>query len=203
MHSPNLHRSEAIAIIGATSVFAPKPPSGRIALSNPRLGNRAAAMRPTLRQARGTTNHRKPRRHRRAQNSFWGKAKETLNAVSTHACRLPRSGQRARRRPRRLANRRLGLPATQRATLSMQANKCTPVQSLSRHSATLMTNSTNVALKEAIRKTTGAVVDKLDQVTGKRLVELLEQNWGFRCTTTCWPRGWPKQVNESPNWKPA
>ncbi len=97
------------------------------------------------------------------KKSIWGRAKETLGEVSTHASKVAAIGTAGAAKTADIGKQTLeaGKQAYAGSKLESAVNYID--DELEQRGA-----------KKAIKDTTGAVVDKLDQVTGKRLVELLE-----------------------------
>jgi hypothetical protein len=99
-----------------------------------------------------------------SKKSIWGKAKSTLSDVSAHASKVAALG-------------------TTGAAKGAQIGKQAIESSKQAYAGSKLESAVNYldgeleqrGAKKAIKDTTGAVVGKLDQVTGKRLVELLEE----------------------------
>ncbi len=92
-----------------------------------------------------------------SKKSIWGKAKETLSEVSHHASK------------RAAKTAEIGKQALD---TGKQAYAGSTLESFVKY---LDGGLEQTGAKKVIKDTSGAVVGKLDQVSGKRLIELLEQ----------------------------
>lgn len=107
-----------------------------------------------------------------ANKSIWGKAKAALSDVSTHASKVAAIGT-------------AGAADLGKQTVKIAGDVTRGAMESSKqvYAGSKLESAVNYidgeldqrGAKKAIKDTTGAVVGKLDQVTGKRLVELLEE----------------------------
>jgi len=108
----------------------------------------------------------------RSSKSIWGKAKKALNEASSHATSA--GGALASKAAE------LGASAAAKTADTTRGAIETGQQAYSGSKLESLVNYVDGELdqrgaKKAIKDSTGAVVGKLDQVTGKRLIELLEE----------------------------
>jgi hypothetical protein len=108
------------------------------------------------------------------KKSIWDKAKETLSEVSTHATKVAALGTAGATKTAEISKQTLhaaGEVTREAIGAGVQAYSGSKLES----AVTYVDGELDQrGAKKAIKDTTGAVVDKLDQVTGKRLIELLE-----------------------------
>src|SRR5689334_23379041 len=98
-----------------------------------------------------------------AKKSIWGKAKETLGDVSTHASKVAALGTAGAAKTAEIGKQTIGGALE----TGKQAYAGSKLESAVKYVDGELEQR---GAKKAIKDTTGAVVGKLDQVTGKRLI---------------------------------
>jgi len=109
-----------------------------------------------------------------AIKSLWGKAREALGEVSTHASKVAALST--------AGVEKSADAGKQAVRFASQATRSAVETGKQAYTGSKLESAINYidgeldqrGAKQAIKDTTGAVIDKLDQVSGKRLVELLE-----------------------------
>jgi hypothetical protein len=108
------------------------------------------------------------------KKSIWRKTKETLGEVSTHASKVAALGTAGAAKTAEIGKQTLSV-ASEATRGALETGKQAYAGSKLESAVNYIDGELDQrGAKKAIKDTTGAVVGKLDQVTGKRLVELLE-----------------------------
>lgn len=110
-----------------------------------------------------------------SKKSIWGKTKEALSEVSSQASQVAALGTAGAAKSAEIGKKTIEVAGeVSRGALETgkQAYTGSKLESVVNY---LDGELDQRGAKKAIKDTTGAVVGKLDQVTGKRLVELLEE----------------------------
>ena len=110
-----------------------------------------------------------------ASKSIWGKARAALGDVSTHASKVAALSTTSAAKAADVGK--------QAAKIAGDVTRGALESSKQVYTGSKLESAVNYidgeldqrGAKKAIKETTGAVVGKLDQVTGKRLVEILEE----------------------------
>jgi hypothetical protein len=106
--------------------------------------------------------------------SIWGFAKETLNGASAHVSKAAAIGSAGAAKTAEISKQGFQL-ASDATRSALESSKQAYAGSTLESAINLIDDELDKrGAKKAISDTTGAVIDKLDQLTGKRLVELLE-----------------------------
>jgi hypothetical protein len=109
------------------------------------------------------------------KKSVWGKAKETLGEVSNQAAKVAAMSATSAAKGASIGKQTIGA-ASEATRGALEASKQAYTGSKLQSAVKYVDGELDQrGAKKALKDTTGAVVGKLDQVTGKRLVEMLEE----------------------------